>query len=134
MNLYEEGQDGESGEDVVISMSYEEYLLRKEELQIIIENADAAKKLSTIPEFQLVVMEGYFTQEPQRLAALMASGKIAEKSFDNCAKDLRSIAHLRSFLTEQLERGEVARGELESLEEAYEEAVASGAMNTNLMI
>lgn len=131
MNLYESQDADETSESV--SMTYEEYLERKEVFEAQVEISDAARKLATIPEFELVVMNAYFTEEPRRLGALMASGKLAQKNFDNCAHDLQAIAHFRNFLKEQLERGNLARNELESLQEAYDEAVASGAMNPSSM-
>lgn len=133
MNLYEQGQD-ETEDTGPISMTYEEYLERKETYEAQLEISAAARKLATIPEFQLVVMGEYFTKEPQRLGELMASGRLAAKNFEGCANSLQAIAHFRNFLKEQLERENLVRSELDSLEEAYQEAVDSGVMNTSLMI
>lgn len=132
MNLYEADQDDQETSEA-ISMTYEEYLEYKETLEAQVEISDAARKLATLPEFDLVVMKGYFTKEPERLAALMASGKINQKSFDTCTASLRAIGDFRNFLTEQLERGNLARNQLQSLEESYQEAVASGALSTSSM-
>ena len=132
MNLYGTQQIEEETSETV-SMTYEEYLERKEVFEAQLEISNAARKLATIPEFELVVMKGYFAKEPERLAGMMASGKITQKSFDACTASLRAIADFRNFLTEQLERGELAQSELESLQEAYEEAVFSGALNTSSM-
>lgn len=132
MNLYESQNTEETSESV--TMTYEEYLERKEVFEAQVEISDAARKLATNPEFELVVMDAYFTKEPARLGALMASGRLPQKNFDNCAHDLQAIAHFRNFLKEQLERGNLARNELDSLQEAYDEAVTSGAMNPSSMI
>lgn len=131
MNLYEaQDEDETSGP---ISLTYEEYLERKEVFEAQIEISDAARKLASIPEFDLVVMRAYFTEEPSRLGSMMASGRLTPKSFEGCSHSLQSIAHFRNFLKEQLERGNLARSELESLQESYDEAVASGALNTSSM-
>lgn len=133
MNLYEAGQD-EEGESEPVSMTYEEYLEYKEMLEAQIERAEAARKLAQNPDFQIVVMQELFVNEPRRIGELMASGKLPPKSFESCTQNLQSIGFLRSFLTEQLEKGQLAQSQLESLEAGYQEAVESGAMSTSKMI
>lgn len=133
MNLYEAGQD-EEGESQPVSMTYDEYLTYKEMLEAQIERSNAARKLAENPDFKIVVMEELFVNEPRRIGELMASGKLLQKSFDSCTQNLQSIGYLRTFLTEQLEKGQLAESQLESLEASYQEAVASGAMATSKMI
>lgn len=132
MELYEAGQD-ETENSEPVSMTYEEYLERKEVFEAQLEITKATRKLATIPEFDLVVMNQYFVVEPKRLGELMASGRLNQKAFEGAANSLQAIAHFRNFLREQLERGEFSRSELDSLNEAYQEAVDSGALATSSM-
>jgi len=132
MELYDAGQD-ETENSEPVSMTYEEYLERKEVFEAQLEITEATRKLATIPEFDLVVMNQYFVVEPKRLGELMASGRLNQKAFEGAANSLQAIAHFRNFLREQLERGEFSRSELDSLNEAYQEAVDSGALATSSM-
>lgn len=134
MNLYEQIGQSEEGSGEPIAMTYEEYLERKEVFEAQLEVTKAAHRLAENPDFQLVVMDHYFVKEPQRLAELMASGRLNQKSFENSSALLKSIGDFRSFLREQVERGNLAMNELESLENAYQEAVASGAFGVGQMI
>lgn len=134
MNLYEQIGQSEEGSGEPVAMTYEEYLERKEVFEAQLEVTEAARRLAENPDFQLVVMNHYFVKEPQRLAELMSSGRLNQKSFENSSALLKSIGDFRTFMREQVERGNLALNELESLENAYQEAVASGVFGVGQMI
>lgn len=115
-------------EDEPTAMTLEEYMEYKEVCQNVIDQATVAAKLTSLPEFNEVIMENYFSREPQRLGSMMATGRLNPKQFDECAYDLRSIGHLRTFLSELVQRGNVARDELANAEIAYNEAVENGVV------
>lgn len=121
MNLYEQQDFNESEEE--ITLTQEEYEERKEMCKMLLVRAKAAAKLAENPDFKMIVMEEYFTKEPQRLGSLMASGKLNKANFDACVEDLRSIGHLRTFLQGFIEQGNIAKDELDQLEIARMEMV-----------
>lgn len=121
MNLYDASMGEE--EDLSAPLSHEEYAEQKATLLPAIEIGEKVKRLSENPDFVSLVMEGYFKAEPQRLASLLASGKLPEKNKENCVKDLDSIGRFRAFLQNFADSAENARSELVSLEEAREEAI-----------
>lgn len=131
MNLYEAGNvlNGDPGDEQPREFTYEEYLVYKKSCEEQIELGAKAIRLAQNPDFISLVMEDYFVKEPTRLAALMASGKITGKAFDGCAEDMKSIGHLRNFLTQYIHKADIARNELSGITEAYNEAVSSGVMN-----
>jgi len=122
MNLYAE-EDTLMGEDAPRSITMEEYHEHRKVCEELIRQSDAAIKLANNPEFKELIMDGYFTREPQRLGQMMASGRLNEKQFDLCAMDLKGVAGLRNYLTGFTQKGQVARQELRDLEEAYQAAV-----------
>ena len=127
MNLYQnDGFVQETGETQSTSMSYEEFLNYRKSCEDQIELGERAVRLAQNPDFIALVMEDYFVKEPHRLADLMSSGRITGKAFDGCVEDLKAIAHLRTFLKDYIDKANLARNELGSLQEAYDEAVAAG--------
>lgn len=118
MNLYEENNEPEQA-----LLTFEEYEEYKKSCEELLRQADMAAKLAENPEFKEIVMGAYFEKEPQRLAGLMATGRLSEKQFDQCASDLRSIGSLRTFLQDFIQKGNIARDELNNLEIAWNEAV-----------
>lgn len=129
MELYQ-GDDMGNGSDGAqpVSMSYEEYVEYRKTCEEQIALGVMSQKLAAIPEFKTLVMEDYFTKEPARLAALMTSGRLTGKAFDGAVDDLKAIGHFRKFLTLYIQKAEFARNELANLTEAYNAAVAAGAM------
>ena len=121
MNLYE-NPDQESEET---QMTLDELNEFREGCHQVMDKAKAAAKLAQYPEFQSIIMDQYFLQEPQRLGALMATGQLTPKSFDDAAYDLRSIGHLRRFISGLIESGNIAAGELAEAEAARDEFFAS---------
>lgn len=126
MNLYQEHAEQDQPEEAVMTVDeYQEYKSSCEEL---LKLAKQAMELAEDENFKAIVMDAYFVQEPNRLAGLMASGRLNEKQFDECARELASIGSLRTFLTDFIQKGKVAESELENLEAAWNEAVAAGGV------
>ena len=126
MDLY---QNQEIDDDDVIGdegetqgITFEEYSEYKETCEAVVAEAEKAARLAENPDFKAIMMDAYFTKEPARLAGMMASGRLNDKQFDECVKDLRAIGSSRSFLQSHIERGNVAKDELANLEIAWNEA------------
>ena len=71
MEIYDNGADTE---DNTTEMTMEEFDSYKASCLYLIEQAKAAAKLAADPNFQTLIMENYFVEEPNRLGSLMASG------------------------------------------------------------
>ncbi len=123
MEIYDDGVD--QTEDTTTHMTMDEFDEYKASCLYLIDLAKAASKLASDPNFIKIIMENYFTMEPQRLGSLMASGKLTPKGFDDATEDLKSIGHLRTYLQDFIQKGNIAADELKGLEEARAEAVAS---------
>lgn len=121
--IYEQNED--FGDESEIEMTQEEFEAHKAACEELLEKAKAASKLADDPNFKSIIMEDYFTKEPKRLGSLMASGKLTKQGFDGAVEDLRSIGHLRSFLTDYISKGNIAKDELDQLEIARQEAIMS---------
>jgi hypothetical protein len=133
MNLYADGaQNLGEEDDAPRMMTVEEYQEYRTSCEEVIRQADAAIKLANNPEFKELVMDGYFTREPQRLGQLMASGRMNEKQFEQCSLDLKGIAGFRSYLMSFTQKGQIARNELRDLEEAYQAAVDAQMGNSEM--
>ncbi len=121
--IYDNGID--DADDTTTQMTMEEFDEYKASCLYLIDLAKDAAKLVEFGPFQKIIMENYFTHEPQRLGSLMASGKLTDHGFDGCVGDLKAIGHLRSYLQDFIQKGNIAADELKGLEEARAEAVAS---------
>ena len=119
MNLYE----NDTTEEQTAQLTVEQYQDYKKSCLDLLEMAKAAERLSENPDFKLIVMDAYFDQEPKRLAGLMATGKLNDRQFEDCASDLKAIGSMRAFLQDFIQKGNIATGELKNLEEAWNEAV-----------
>jgi hypothetical protein len=124
MDIYNENALSED-DDEPTHMTMEEFDEYKASCLYLIEQAKAAAKLAQDPNFQKIIMEDYFSNEPKRLGCLMASGRLTPNGFDGAVSDLRAIGHLRRYLQDFIEKGNIAAGELENLEIARAEAVAA---------
>jgi hypothetical protein len=124
MDIYEHNAD-DGQEEAPTEMTMEEFNEYKASCLFLIGQAKAAAKLAQDPAFKQIIMEDYFSNEPKRLGCLMASGRLTPAGFDGAVDDLRSIGHLRNYLQAFIEKGNIAAGELENLEIARAEAVAS---------
>ena len=127
MDIYEEltqqGAQVGAPEDKVFS-SYEEFETYRASVVAVIEQAKAASRLSENKDFQEIIMKAYMQDEPQRLAGLIASGRIPDNVIDDCVTDLKSIGNLNAFLSQFIAKGNIAIEELEGLEEARNLAIA----------
>lgn len=119
MNLYEAQEEQET-----VNLSFDEYTEYKQSCEELIRQAEAAARLAQNADFNEIVMDAYFDKEPKRLAGLMATGRLSEKQFDECASELRAIGSLRTFLQDYIQKGNIAADELKNLEVAWNEAVA----------
>ena len=126
MDLYQASLGQEDDEEPIL-LTIEEYEETRDALRSIILRADAVKRLNENDDFQTMIVQGYLTDEPVRLANLMASGKLPEKSMENCLKELDAIGRFRNFLKLMVEQGSQAEGDLVNLEEAREEAIEAEA-------
>lgn len=122
MDLYNASQ-GNEDEDEGIVLTLEEYEDAKASLSKIIDRADAARRLVKNEDFNNLVMIGYLTDEPKRLAELMASGRLPSANMDNCLKEMAAIGAFRNYMKMHIEQGNMARDELSALEEARQEAI-----------
>lgn len=107
--------------------NFEEFTAYRETVLSVVEQAKSAMRLSENEDFQKVILDAYLTQEPIRLAGLMASGRLNEQGFNACAEDLRGIGNLAAFLSQYAQKGVIANEELEALEEARKAAIEDGA-------
>jgi len=122
MEIYDNGVDTE---DTTTHMTMEQFDEYKASCLYLIDQAKAAEKLAADPNFQKIIMQNYFSDEPKRLGCLMASGRMTPQGFEGAVEDLKSIGHLRNYLQDFIQKGNIAAGELENLEIARAEAVAS---------
>lgn len=125
MNLYQD--NAPDADEATQGITFEEYQEMKQACEELVVKAKAASKLVEDPNFCLIIMEEYFTKEPQRLGSLMASGRLNKANFDGAVEDLRSIGHLTQFLRMYIEKGNIAADELKQLEEAYQASLDAQA-------
>ena len=123
MNLYDENAPelGEGSDER--AMTFEEYQEYRASVEHVLKQSEMAERLAKNSDFQALIMEDYFTREPARLGMLMSSGRLNEKQFQECVQDLRGVANLRTFLSEFIQKGNIARTELANLEEARKAAM-----------
>lgn len=125
MDLYNASMGSEEPE--FIELTHEQYEEAKAHFADIISKYEAAKRLAENEDFKLLVMTGYFVDEPQRYAELMASGRVTEKTFNDCAKSIGAIAEFRNYMKNIIEQGNMAKDELQGLEEARDLAIKAEA-------
>lgn len=120
MNLYDahEQEDEEPA-----TMTFEEYESHKAACEEVLEVAEAAERLTKNPDFQRIIIGAYMTDEPRRLAALIASGRLTPKMQDDTFEDLKAIGNLNTFMGSQLQKGQIARDELSQLKKAWDQFV-----------
>lgn len=121
MDLYNAslGQEQESP----IELTLEQYEEAKEHLGNIIECAKAARRLAENDDFKLLVLDGYLSNEPHRLAELIASGRLNEKTIGDCSRQLVSIADFRNYMKNITSQGTMAEDEIKDLETARDETI-----------
>lgn len=114
-------------DDEPVAMTLEEYEENKAAMERAIEGHSAALRLAENEDFKALVMEGYFSEHPKRLGAMIASGRMNSKNIEGAVKDLEGVASFRTYLQQHLEQGQIARDELAALEEAFQEAMENEA-------
>jgi hypothetical protein len=125
MDLYNASLGEEEPE--TIELTHEQYEEAKTHFADIIAKGDAARRLAENEDFKLLVLQGYFVDEPSRMAELMASGRLNEKVFENCTSSIKAVAEFRNFMKNIMEQAKMANDELASLEEARDEAIKAEA-------
>jgi len=125
MDLYNAsfGED----EEPEMAMTMEEFDEAKAELEHAIERGDAAVRLANNPDFQKLMLEGYFGAEVKRLTGLITSGAVAKSVVDGCAASLDAIGKCRIYFKTATEEGHQAREELKALVQARDEALEAAA-------
>lgn len=123
MDLYESGIPQEQQEDV--ALTFEEYEDHKKSCEEILEQADAAARLTNNPDFKALIIGTYMQDEPKRLGQLIASGRLTPKATEDAFADLKAIGNLNTFMSNQLQRGNIARQELKDLQEAWDTHVTA---------
>jgi len=121
MDLYNASMGTE--DESPIELTLEQYEEAKEHYATITARADAARRLADNEDFKTLVMTGYLTDEPMRLAELIASGRLNEKVRSDCSRQLVSIGDFRTYMKNIIEQGNMARDEIIALEEARDEAI-----------
>lgn len=129
MNLYQDNAPelGEGSDEQ--QMTFEQYQEYRASVEHVLKQSEMAERLAKNSDFQALIMEDYFTREPARLGSLMASGRLREQDFQACVQDLRGIAHLRTFLSTFIQKGQIARDELAMLDEARRQMDTELAVN-----
>lgn len=122
MDLYNASLGEETESEIELTL--EQYEEAKEHYSTITDRADAARRLADNEDFKNLIMTGYLTDEPQRLAELIASGRLNEKTVSDCSRQLVSIGDFRGYMKNIIEQGGMAADELKDLEMARDEAIA----------
>lgn len=122
MDLYQASLGEEAPDEIELTL--EQYEEAKEHYTTITDRADAARRLAENDDFKNLIMSGYLTDEPQRLAELIASGRLNEKTVTDCSRQLVSIGDFRGYMKNIIEQGGMAADELKDLEMARDEAIA----------
>lgn len=125
MELYNASMGQEEPEEIELTL--EQYEEAKSHFADIIAKMEAAKRLASNDDFKLLIMTGYFVDEPQRYAELIASGRLNDKVRDDCVRQLTSVGDFRTYMKNIIEQGNMAADELKSLEIARDEAIKSEA-------
>lgn len=125
MDLYQASMEQEEVEE--IALTKEEYDEAVKYYEAIIANGEAALRLANNEDFKKLILEGYLSNEPKRLADLMASGRLNNQVFESCSEQIQSVAHFRNYMKVFTDQGGLAKEELISLEQAYNEALEAGA-------
>lgn len=115
--------DGLNEQEDVTSVTLEELEHIRAECKELIETANKAMTMLNSGEFQHIIMQKYFSDEPKRLGTIMASGKLPPKAFDDCVNDLKAIGNLSGFLNDLVQKGQLAQETLLAAEEAYTQSL-----------
>ncbi len=122
MDLYQASLGEEAADEIELTL--DQYNEARDHYETITERADAARRLADNEDFKILIMTGYLTDEPQRLAELIASGRLNEKTVSDCSRQLVSIGDFRGYMKNIIEQGNLAADSLKDLEMARDEAIA----------
>lgn len=130
MNLYNVAFDDKEMPEMAMTM--EEFDQVKSEIEETINRGEAAVRLANNPDFKLLMMEGYFKTETNRLVELLTSGKISKSVREGCAEELDAIGKAKSYFSTAVTTANTAREELKELEKARDEALEAAAEGETL--
>lgn len=125
MELYNASMGEEQPEEIELTL--EQYEEAKAHFADVISKKEAAKRLADNDDFKLLVLTGYFVDEPQRLGELLSSGKLNEKVASDCVNSLDAIGKFRNYMKNIMTQGNMAEDELKGLEDARDLAIAEAA-------
>lgn len=125
MDLYNASMGGEEPE--TIELTHEQYEEAKVHFADIIAKGDAARRLAKNEDFELLIMQGYFFDEPARLAELLSSGRLNDKVADDTAETIKAVGKFRNYMKNIIEQANLAVDELTGLEEARDIAIKEEA-------
>lgn len=118
-----------SEEQPEMAMTMEEFEMAKAELEDTIKRGEAAQRLASNPDFKMLMLEGYFKAETERLVDLLTSGKISRNVREGCAEELDAIGKAKSYFSTAVIAANSARDELKDLEAARDEALEAGGLD-----
>ena len=126
MDLHEASQAVENKPEPV-EITYEDYQERVKVLKSFIKRGEAALRLVENEDYKAVILQSYCTEEPERLAGLMASGKINQDTFDDCVADLKAIAFYKNHMRYITGSHEHNKQMLKQLEKDYNQSIEEAA-------
>lgn len=127
MDLYNAAL-GQDEADEPIELTIEQYNEAKSHYAGIIARGEAAKRLAGNDDFKMLVMEGYLTNEGNRLQELITSGRISNRATtEGVMRELEAIGCFRNFMKMHTDQAYIAVAELCDLEEAWELALKEEA-------
>lgn len=91
------------------------------EAEKMVKRAEAAKRLSNIPEFKKLVMDGYFVDEAARLVHLSSDPSIPENIRDVVVRDMAGPGAFKRYMSAIVTMGENAAREIENARDTLEE-------------
>ena len=87
-----------------------------EEVKLQIENARLLEELHTVPAFQKLILNGYFTTEAQNLVSMMAH-PMSEMAKEQVVSKMVGISALQAYFNMLYRKGDQAQGSLKDHEE-----------------
>ena len=125
MDLYNASLGEEEPE--TIELTHEQYEEAKAHFADIIAKGEAARRLADNADFKLLIMQGYFVDEPSRMAELLSSGRLNDKVADDCTESIKAVGKFRNYMKNIVEQSNMAQDEIASLEEARDIAIKEAA-------
>lgn len=114
-NIISNGEEEFAKEQQITRSQYNNDKMR---YKVAIEGSEAAQRLFLNPDFKLLIVDGYFKQEPARLAGMLASDNLSDdKNRKIIMEEIIAIGKLRNRLSQLTRNGEAAKHELQELED-----------------